>query len=530
MPTFKHVAIALVALAVWIDLGKYHASHNGDTIVPVLTSLYEWTLFYWEDDRFGMVLPLLAAPVSHPLWNLLVQSGLAILSGVASFFALARCVSREAWVPLGAVAALLYLGGYGAEGGGLFIVGQTYGTALFLTGAGLSLLLPADRPSRLRFAGGVLLVFAAHWSAVTAAFLLVPILIGRWLFELDGTARTPAAVAAAPRPTRQERRRAARMKHRDGEAPPPSRLGRLAGTCGGFLISPTGSRLAIVGAAFLASYAATKSSPYHIPGRYGPLPAGEWVENWVGLARNGWHEVPSTLAVGVPVIAAFGLVAGLLRRDWKALRTGGLTAATLAGGGLLSFALTGIVTWTKLQERPARYAIPALVTIQLALLAMGLIPILASLADRGRRAVAWTSLAALLCTGAIKAGPPSLRRVREDLDRTIGVRTAEVLENGVTHMVGSYWSVWPTLFHANLVLHEAGSDRKIWGITHRCAPTADRWARIPLERWHIAIAHGDLQDPWARTCMKMYRVPDLVEYARLKTVSLYRPAAVVQKK
>ena len=60
-------------LAVWIDLSPIHRFHNSDSLIPVLMSLDRWTPFYWEQNRFGMLVPLLALPFRDPFANLLVQ-------------------------------------------------------------------------------------------------------------------------------------------------------------------------------------------------------------------------------------------------------------------------------------------------------------------------------------------------------------------------------------------------------------------------------------------------------------------------
>lgn len=68
------LAIAAFAVAaVWINLGTFHRLENGDSVLPVLMSLHRWAPFIWEQNRFGMLLPLLAMPIRHPLANLLFQ-------------------------------------------------------------------------------------------------------------------------------------------------------------------------------------------------------------------------------------------------------------------------------------------------------------------------------------------------------------------------------------------------------------------------------------------------------------------------
>src|SRR5262245_19274452 len=81
---------ACAAAAVILDLGGLHRLHHGDSLLPVLVSLQHWTPFYWEQDRIGMLLPLLAMPIRDPLTNLLIQDGAAIFCGLAAAVLLAR--------------------------------------------------------------------------------------------------------------------------------------------------------------------------------------------------------------------------------------------------------------------------------------------------------------------------------------------------------------------------------------------------------------------------------------------------------
>ncbi len=78
-PALALLADLREAVSVWIDLrnaspGRRHA----DTLLVALNSLYRWTPYAWELDRYGDLIPLLAAPFRHPLANLLVQAGLNV--------------------------------------------------------------------------------------------------------------------------------------------------------------------------------------------------------------------------------------------------------------------------------------------------------------------------------------------------------------------------------------------------------------------------------------------------------------------
>ena len=105
------VYLLLCALAaLWADLGTLHRLQHGDSLLPVLVSLQRWTPFFWEQDRYGMLIPLLARPVRNPFGNLLVQGFLNVSCGLSAFFVLARYMRPGATYPLvGALGAAAFL-------------------------------------------------------------------------------------------------------------------------------------------------------------------------------------------------------------------------------------------------------------------------------------------------------------------------------------------------------------------------------------------------------------------------------------
>lgn len=209
--------------------------------------------------------------------------------------------------------------------------------------------------------------------------------------------------------------------------------------------------------------------------------------------------------------------------DHAGLRRALRAFVPLAAGAVCLVLLMGAVNWTRSQGLAARYAIPAVVALDVAVAGAVAAACFGRVRGRARDLVLAASPLALLAVVAALYFPPSLARVRADIDRTLGARTPEVLENGVTHVAGSYWTVWPTVFHANLVLYEQGSDREVWGLAHRAAATADRWGRIPLDAWRVAAIPEEFEDPWTRTVYGNYRQPPLRPIARLKTFTLYVP-------
>jgi hypothetical protein len=66
-----------------------------------------------------------------------------------------------------------------------------------------------------------------------------------------------------------------------------------------------------------------------------------------------------------------------------------------------------------------------------------------------------------------------------------------VLAAGCTHLAGNYWTVWKTVFHANLTLYERGEHRNVWGVTFRGQPASELWIHKPQEERCVCIPVGD---------------------------------------
>ena len=77
--------ITAAVVAIWYA-GDFHTLHTGDDIVYSLSSIYRWTVFVWDYDHIGALVPFLVSFVKRPYWNLLAQTTLTsfmFLSGLA---------------------------------------------------------------------------------------------------------------------------------------------------------------------------------------------------------------------------------------------------------------------------------------------------------------------------------------------------------------------------------------------------------------------------------------------------------------
>src|SRR5215472_16322572 len=101
------LVLAAAASALLADFGRFHRIHHGDTVLSALISLYHWTPFYWVQNRFGLLIPLLAIPFRNPFWNLIFQCGVSLFAGLGALMLLVRYVAADSDWPLAALIAAL---------------------------------------------------------------------------------------------------------------------------------------------------------------------------------------------------------------------------------------------------------------------------------------------------------------------------------------------------------------------------------------------------------------------------------------
>ena len=175
--------------ALWVDLGTLHRLHNGDSLLPVLVSLQYWTPFQWELDRHGMLVPLLALPLTHPLANLLFQGFVDVFCGLAAFFLLARYMLRESIDPLvGALGATAFLTLAPAPYRFDYLMDVSYGVWLTLGLGGLIVAEPEPGVGARTWGRrlvALLLIILAHWVYGATALYLATLVVFRTLFGTD---------------------------------------------------------------------------------------------------------------------------------------------------------------------------------------------------------------------------------------------------------------------------------------------------------------------------------------------------------
>jgi hypothetical protein len=411
--SFAWLLLLVICLAAWIDCGPIHRLQNADSILPSLISIQHWTPFFWGQDRFGMLVPLLAVPFRNPFVNLLVQDWLTIAAALAAPFLAARyLVDDRSWIAAGALtnACLLLITSdrFRFE----WLITQPYAVSMTLA---LAALLIFDRPSRARAAAASLLMLLAHWVNLTTCLVLVPLVVAR---------RSGAMVRA-------------------------------------LMLTASGT----VGGALFRSFSTAPRTTTNI------VPAGDWPKAWLELLRTTWAGMshPGALVA----LAILATIAGIRMSSRKEGARGSVDAPISAFFAALSYwAIVGTFEHVRLNEYYARYVFPSDL-----LLAVGAALLIVMPLWPNRRVVPALACTVFAASVVFNYGVPSVRRVRTHMDRTIGLLTPTIEAAGATVVAGEYWNVWPAVFHANVERYERTGRAGIYGLTFRSDITDREWVR-----------------------------------------------------
>ena len=434
---------AVVALAAWLDFSRLQEGHHADSLVPVLTGLTQWTPFFWGQDRFGMLIPLLALPVRDPERHLLLQGFLVISLSVWGLILLVRTLlPREyPWVlPAALLLVLLLLLAPIDQRFNILWV-QPYTLSLSL---GLSAVNLLRRSGALRLLGAGLLFFAAAWVNIGVGVVVAPLVVWRAGF-ID--------------------------------------TGRSGLTRWRFIFA-NGALLA------LASFCSARLSqaafvPHTV---FETLPAAAWPEAATELLRGAWTNpdirVWVSVALGLATLGLVSLVSASVRSE---ARPALLAAVGLVLTAALPFAAVSTSSWVAGNGYALRYLISPLLLFEAGCCLLATLPLLAL--PLGPRCVAsWVGAGAVGLAVLIAVGPPSRQAVVRAFESRWGTTAREVIAARATHVTGDYWKVWPTVFYATWLLGTPRRRDWPYGITDRSIATLKESRAVPHPR--VAVLDG----------------------------------------
>jgi|GEM_PF-1413663 len=454
---WPYLLINFVA-AVWLDFTQFHILQTSDSVVFVLASLYEMRIFFWEQDRVGMLIPLLNSWCGSPYHNLLLQTGAMIFLGLSMPLFLARVLTPHRMAPLAVTlgnAIFLLLAPDRLHENWLLVC--NYPSALLFGFCAFGLI--DDRPlgrtwtrRTLCVLGCAALLLIAHWQYFGVVIYLGALIAFRaWLKSGPGATNRPHGWW--------------RMLFR-----PLFDLRFLT-------IAPL-IWLAL-GAISLLMFRVRSGDPIVVNTSSDGIPVTEWVASWRALvattmALPDTEQYAAILAgvCGAGLLSAVAIERRVLGHVLRAV----LPALLAAAAELL---ILGTREWTTKNEYHPRYLVAITTTALVSLALVGLVPILGRIPRRFESLA--IALAGLMLLGGATAryGRPSNAGVRTLLDERFGALTPAVLDSGCEAVGGDYWVVWLAMFHADMTLYERGDSRVIFGVGARCEPMKARWQKYP---------------------------------------------------
>ncbi|HXD87871.1 MAG TPA: hypothetical protein VN641_15365 [Urbifossiella sp.] len=447
-PALRHYLLVCAVAAAAIDFGRVQRSLNADAILFTVASQCDWTPFFWEQDRIGLLVPLFTSWIADPFAALLLQTGITAFMGLALPLLLMEVVYPQPAGRFGAMLAsalLLAIAPDRVRGNLLFEC--TYPQAMFLGCVGLLILGRGDRPRWWRYPLGFACFALAHWTYLGVCVWLMPLAF--WIAVVR-----PGAPLGGIREF----------------------LLRLVRYFPGW-----SSLLLLGGAAALGwwfSTLADGSASYDAA-----LPVREWPRSWfvIGCTFLHWPDMERWL-----IVAGTLAVAGSIATIAPRFRPGcALPAAAfvLAIVAATEFAFIGTRQWPSRNENHFRYILGAIAAIETLLGLMATAP-LARLANR-RPWITFAAAATLLFTGAVvQYGFPMPGARRGELDELHGVWLT-LRDANVDAIGGQYWVVWP----AYLYLRIAAEPGEIvpYPMAFRGSTFRKKWERTHPHGMRVAI-------------------------------------------
>ncbi|MGO9066110.1 MAG: hypothetical protein ACLQIH_15400 [Myxococcaceae bacterium] len=421
---------SVAALAAWLDFSRLQELHHADSLVPVLAGLTAWTPFYWGQDRYGMLIPLLALPVRDPALHLLLQGFLTMALSLWGLILLVEILLPRSvpWTAAAALLVILLLLIPPAEEVRFNILWvQPY---MLSFGLALTAVKLVNRGGTSQLATAALLYLAAAWVNVSLAMVVAPLVVWRALVTDYG---------------------------RFG-------LARL--------------RFAVSNLLFLAiaTYASVRLSHAvslpHTPTELVPAAAWPFTARALFRAASGYEKVRAWvgIALGLAALGLLGLAAESVRRIARPILS---AAGGLVLTAIVPFVLAASSRWVAQNDYSVRYLIPTLVLLQAACCLLATLPMLALHADQ-QHALNRASVVAVAVALLVAVGPPSRKAVEHAFESRWGTTAREVIAARATHVTGDYWKVWPTVFYASWLLGTAGRHDWPDGVTDRSIATLSR--------------------------------------------------------
>lgn len=447
------VLLVNAVVAAWLDFTRLHELHSSDSFIFSLAGLYEWRPFFWEQDRVGMLVPLLLAWCKHPLSNLLLQTGVMTFVGLTLPLTFARLVSNSPAVPAAVTLANAVLVALAPPRfhDNLFVV-CNYPTALVLVFAAVRLL---DRPAHrlARLIAAAVLIAIAHWVYLGVSVFVLPMLMIRaWM--------TPGVSG-----------------WRQWVRPAFDR------TVMAYFLSAAVS----VGLIALLMRHFRAIEPYILPTNPDTLPVKEWA--WTAGSLIGLVATePLMWAYSGLLLLLGGVGVGVgWRRNRPAVRRGLWAGGLILAASACEVGFLSTREWVVINGYHHRYLIAVTSGLAVAVGLIGLVPAVELLTPRWRRWALPLAAGLLLAAASARYGWPGPGVPRKVFDDRLGAAAREIDAADPVAVGADYWMTWPAVFYGNLLRYERGDRRVLSGLAPRCAVWEGRWKRDHPDGVRVAV-------------------------------------------
>ncbi|MFH1113113.1 MAG: hypothetical protein V1792_04260 [Pseudomonadota bacterium] len=225
----------------------------------------------------------------------------------------------------------------------------------------------------------------------------------------------------------------------------------------------------------------------------------QWPAGWLTLMRNFVADFLPNLTVRMVFVgvAVIGFVIWRRRRHTHEGREVSVAFLAVLAAICSEWFVAGANAWVRANGYAGRYmstSFMLVVVICAAVPPAGLAP---PQIRRYRHLINALALAILILVPTIRFGLPSVVTMREALDLVCGKYSSDIVESGCTHFAGNYWKVWPSVFHANLLLREKAIGRTVWGMSYRCENSRVMWPAERGSAYLIGMATDDEEGQWA---------------------------------
>jgi hypothetical protein len=455
-------ACVAAAAAVCVNFSWIHAKHNADSLLMSLISIEQWTPYYWGDNRFGTLLPLLASFVRGYVANLLTQTQLSICATLLTVV-LFQCffLDRErGFTPrnlssacLTLTLAMLVFRPHDRVIQVFLLPSHPYFTSLSLALVGMIALLRYGGRRLLRYSLAAIALLLSFWVNWTNG----PVVIGLALLLPSGS-KTIA-------------------EHIRARAP----------------------ALLLTFATFVAMYSFSLRYPRLMV--TGIARASEVLTSITHMLTNVAGDMLYPVRLGLMICLAL-FAAGVRWRNAfrKKLLSPGEAHATILVA--LVFAISVAATeWVMKNAYEWRYwTIPiALIFLVVASFIGDSLYILLQQATASSITAAAISVL-LFSIGIVRVfGLPSAELARANINSVSGVHYAKVDQLRCTHMIGDYWGAWSSVFYNR----SHGIQPPLWAVSLRSEATEHLWSKIPpAERRYCGVC-GDFMNNYYEIVFKL---------------------------